>query len=62
LNTATGLLETKAKGVSRGPVIFHPMYQTWFNGISPADMDKVAVHEFTLCVQLNILIQEDQAK
>lgn len=55
---ATGLLNSDAIGVSRGPKIFHLMYQTWFNSILPADMEKVAVHEFTHCVQLNILIQE----
>ena len=61
-NTATGLLNSNANGVSRGPKIFHLMYQTWFNSIFPADMDKVAVHEFTHCVQLNILIEDAKTK
>jgi len=57
-NNATGLLNSNANGVSRGPKMFHLMYQTWLNSILPADMEKVAVHEFTHCVQLNILIQD----
>lgn len=61
-NIATGLLNSNANGVSRGPKIFHLMYQTWFNSILPADMDKVAVHEFTHCVQLNILIEDAKTK
>lgn len=61
-NTATGLLNSSANGVSRGPKIFHLMYQTWFNSILPADMNKVAVHEFTHCVQLNILIEDAKTK
>lgn len=61
-NTATGLINSKANGVSRGPKMLHLMYQTWFNSILPADMDKVAVHEFTHCVQLNILIADAKTK
>ncbi len=61
-NDATGLPDSKANGVSRGPKVFHLMYQTWFNSILPADMKKVAVHEFTHCVQLNILIHEALSK
>src|SRR5690606_6711840 len=61
-NTSTGLINSNANGVSRGPKIFHLMYQTWFNSILPAEMDKVAVHEFTHCVQLNILIEDAKIK
>lgn len=57
-NNATGLINSKADGTSSGPLTFHLMYQTWFNSFFPADMNKVAVHEFTHCVQLNILIQD----
>ncbi len=61
-NNATGLINSKADGTSRGPLTFHLMYQTWFNSFFPADMNKVAVHEFTHCVQLNILIQDALSK
>jgi hypothetical protein len=61
-NSATGLVNSKANGVSRGPKIFHLMYQTWFNSVFPAEMEKVAVHEFTHCVQLNILIEDARTK
>lgn len=61
-NNATGLINSKADGTSRGPFTFHLMYQTWFNSFFPADMNKVAVHEFTHCVQLNILIQDALSK
>jgi hypothetical protein len=61
-NHATGLLNSKANGVSKGPKILHLMYQTWFNSILPADMEKVAVHEFSHCVQLNILIADAKTK
>jgi hypothetical protein len=61
-NTATGLINSKANGVSRGPKIFHLMYQTWYNSIFPAKMEKVAIHEFTHCVQLNILIADAKTK
>ncbi|CAM3563995.1 hypothetical protein [Flavobacterium chungbukense] len=56
---ATGLKE-KAKGTSRGPNEFHFIYTNWFNSIFPDDPLKTALHEFTHCVQLNILI--DKAK
>lgn len=56
---ATGLTE-KAKGTSRGPNEFHFIYTNWFNSIFPDDPLKTALHEFTHCVQLNILI--DKAK
>jgi hypothetical protein len=57
-NSATGLSNSNANGTSRGPKAFHLMYQTWFNSIFPTEMEKVAVHEFTHCVQLNILIAD----
>lgn len=57
-NKATGLVKSKASGTSRGPLAFHLKYETWFNSILPQKMEKVAVHEFTHCVQLNILIQD----
>ncbi|UYQ91224.1 hypothetical protein MKQ68_14100 [Chitinophaga horti] len=57
-NMATGLTGSHANGTSRGPHAFHIMYQTWFNSIFPANNTQVAVHEFTHCVQLNILITE----
>ncbi|WJS96068.1 DUF6055 domain-containing protein [Flavobacterium johnsoniae] len=56
---ATGLKE-KAKGTSRGPNEFHFIYTNWFNSIFPDDPLKTALHEFTHCIQLNILI--DKAK
>jgi hypothetical protein len=61
-NTATGLINSKANGTSRGPKAFHLMYQTWYNNILPTEMEKVAVHEFTHCVQLNILIADAKTK
>lgn len=57
-NNATGLVNSKASGTSRGPLAFYLKYETWYNSIFPQEMEKVAVHEFTHCVQLNILIQE----
>ncbi|WET04853.1 hypothetical protein [Flavobacterium sp. YJ01] len=54
---ATGLKE-KAKGTSRGPNEFHFIYTNWFNSIFPDDPLKTALHEFTHCVQLNILIHK----
>jgi hypothetical protein len=57
-NKATGLVNSKANGTSRGPMVFHLKYETWFNAIFPPEMEKVAVHEFTHCVQLNVLIQD----
>ncbi|HVW98193.1 MAG TPA: hypothetical protein VHA56_19650 [Mucilaginibacter sp.] len=61
-NKATGLIHSKANGTSRGPLVIHLMYQTWYNSFLPADMNKVAVHEFTHCVQLSILIQDALSK
>lgn len=61
-NKATGLFNSKANGTSRGPWTFHLKYETWYNSIFPNDMTKVAQHEFTHCVQLNILIHEEARK
>lgn len=61
-NKATGLINSSASGTSRGPMAFHLKYETWFNTFLPSDMNKVAVHEFTHCVQLNILIQDALSK
>jgi len=57
-NDATGLVNSKADGTSRGPLTFYLKYETWYNSIFPQEMEKVALHEFTHCVQLNILIQD----
>jgi hypothetical protein len=57
-NSATGIANSNANGTSRGPKAFHLMFQTWFNSVFPNEMEKVAVHEFTHCVQLNILIAD----
>ena len=59
-NNGTGLLNSNANGVSRGPNEFHLLWTNWFNSIFPSDPVKTAVHEFTHCVQLNILIKEAQ--
>jgi hypothetical protein len=61
-NTGTGLVNSNANGVSRGPNEFHLLWTNWFNSIFPADPIKTAIHEFTHCVQLNILIKEEQKK
>lgn len=61
-NEATGLPNSTANGTSRGPLAFHLKYETWYNTFLPLDMNKVAVHEFTHCVQLNILIQDALSK
>lgn len=61
-NEATGLINSNANGTSRGPLAFHLKYETWYNSIFPQKMEKVAVHEFTHCVQLNILIQDALSK
>ncbi|MEZ4810534.1 MAG: hypothetical protein R2819_09260 [Allomuricauda sp.] len=57
-NQATGLPNSTANGTSRGPMAFHLKYETWYNTFLPSEMEKVAVHEFTHCVQLNILIKD----
>lgn len=61
-NNATGLKNSSANGTSRGPLAFHLKFETWYNSFLPFDMNKVAVHEFTHCVQLNILVQDAIAK
>ena len=61
-NKATGLPNSKANGTSRGPLAFHLKYETWYNSVFPQNMRKVAVHEFTHCVQLNVLIHEALSK
>lgn len=57
-NTATGLLHGNANGTSRGPLEFHILWTNWYNSIFPDAPVKTAVHEFTHCVQLNILIHQ----
>lgn len=61
-NKGTGLLNSNANGVSRGPNEFHLLWTNWFNSIFPNDPVKTAIHEFTHCVQLNILIKEEYKK
>ncbi|MHA8067794.1 hypothetical protein ACS6L2_00780 [Aquirufa ecclesiirivi] len=61
-NKAIGIKNSNASGTSRGPLEFHLKYETWYNSIFPQKMEKVAVHEFTHCVQLNILIQDALSK
>ena len=57
-NEGTGLENSTANGTSRGPQAFHFIWTNWFNGIFPDDPLKTALHEFTHCVQLNILIKQ----
>jgi len=57
-NKGTGLFNGTANGMSRGPNKFHILWTNWFNGILPDDPIKTALHEFTHCVQLNILIKK----
>ena len=59
-NNGTGLSSSTANGMSRGPNKFHILWTNWFNGILPDDPIKTALHEFTHCVQLNILIKKAQ--
>lgn len=61
-NKATGLLYSQATGTSRGPNEFHILWTNWFNSIFPIAPEKIAVHEFTHCVQLNILIMQAKGK
>lgn len=61
-NQSTGLLNSTAKGTSRGPNEFHLIWTNWFNSMFPDDPVKTAIHEYTHCVQLNILIKEAQTK
>jgi hypothetical protein len=55
-NKGTGLTNSHANGTSRGPNEFHVLWTTWANSILPDDPIKTAIHEFTHCVQLNILV------
>ncbi|HEX6890197.1 MAG TPA: hypothetical protein VF141_05880 [Chryseolinea sp.] len=59
-NEGTGLPNSTANGTSRGPNEFHLIWTNWFNSIFPDDPTKTAIHEFTHCVQLNILIKQAQ--
>lgn len=61
-NKGTELPNSTANGTSRGPDEFHFIWTNWFNSILPDDPIKTAIHEFTHCVQLNILIKEAQRK
>jgi hypothetical protein len=61
-NKETGLPNSTANGTSRGPNEFHFIWTNWFNSILPDDPIKTAIHEFTHCVQLNILIEDAQNK
>jgi hypothetical protein len=56
-NKGTGLPNSTANGTSRGPNEFHFIWTNWFNSVFPNDPIKTAIHEFTHCVQLNILIE-----
>lgn len=59
-NKGAGLPNSTANGTSRGPNEFHFIWTNWFNSVFPNDPIKTAIHEFTHCVQLNILIKEAQ--
>jgi hypothetical protein len=59
-NNGTRLPNSTANGTSRGPNEFHLIWTNWFNSIFPDDPIKTAIHEFTHCVQLNILIKGAQ--
>lgn len=61
-NKGTGLLNSTANGTSRGPNEFHLVWTNWYNSILPDDPIKTAIHEFTHCVQLNILIKQAQSE
>ena len=61
-NKGTGLFNGSANGMSIGPNKFHVLWSNWFNGILPDDPIKTALHEFTHCVQLNILIKKAQGE
>ena len=61
-NQGTGLLNSTAKGTSRGPNEFHFIWTNWYNSIFPDNPVKTAIHEFTHCIQLNILIKDTQEK
>ena len=59
-NKGTRLSNSTANGMSIGPNKFHVLWSNWFNSIFPDDPIKTALHEFTHCVQLNILIKKAQ--
>ena len=59
-NKGTGLPNSIANGTSRGPNEFHLIWTNWYNSIFPDDPVRTAIHEFTHCVQLNILIEDAQ--
>ena len=59
-NKGTGLFNSTANGMSIGPNKFHVLWSNWFNGLLPDDPIKTALHEFTHCFQLNILIKKAQ--
>ena len=61
-NKATELTNSNANGTSRGPNEFHLLWTNWFNSVFPDDPTETAVHEFTHCVQLNILLKDAEAK
>jgi len=56
---ATGISSGTVNGTSRGPLEFHVLWTTWYNSIFPDNPRSTAVHEFTHCVQLNILISKE---
>jgi len=58
-NIGTGLINSTANGTSRGPREFHFRWTNWFTDLFPNDPRKTALHEFTHCVQLNILLEEE---
>jgi len=58
---ATGLSNVTVTGTSRGPLEFHILWTTWYNSLFPDNPRSTAVHEFTHCVQLNILITNELA-
>jgi hypothetical protein len=60
-NKITGLVGSSANGTSKGPREFHFIWTNWFNSLFPDNPVQTAIHEFTHCVQLNILIKEAQS-
>ncbi len=58
---ATGISSGTVTGTSRGPLEFHVLWTTWYNSIFPDNPRSTAVHEFTHCVQLNILISKEKS-
>ena len=59
---ATGLSSSSVTGTSRGPLEFHILWTNWYNSVFPDNPAATAVHEFTHCVQLNILIKDAKEK